>query len=496
MRISSVLLTVCLLAAADPAPAVTYQSCSIEPPAPSREFRAAWIATVANIDWPSRKDLTTAEQKAELVALLDAAVRLNLNAVIFQVRPACDALYASRLEPWSEYLTGSMGKAPTPYYDPLTFAIEEAHRRGIELHAWFNPYRALHFSAKSPVVASHISHTHPEWVRQYGRLEWLDPGEKSVQDYSLSVVMDVLNRYDVDGIHFDDYFYPYKEHDARGNELDFPDRQSWTRLGPHPKLSREDWRRDNVNQFIARVYQSIKSSKPWVKFGISPFGIWRPGNPPAIDGLDAYDRLYADSRKWLASGWVDYFAPQLYWPIESPKQSFPVLLKWWGQQNTRHRLLVPGLDDTRVRGSQKPEQIVNQIRLTRQQAGAGGEVHWDLRNLALNTNLTAALAREAYPQAALVPAMPWLSRSRPAKPSLSAVAGERPGEVHVTWTAVSKEAPAHWVCQARSQGEWKTEILPAEVVGWRFRSPPEYVCVCAVDRYGNSSAVAGMRRQP
>ena len=190
---------------------LNYVPARLSPPPPAREFRGAWIATVGNIDWPSKPGLPVAEQKAELIGLLDQAAKLRLNAVIFQVRPSCDALYPSTLEPWSEYLTGTMGQAPSPAYDPLAFALEQAHLRGLELHAWFNPYRAGAAVAKSPVSANHIRRTRPQLVREYGKSFWLDPGEREVQEYSLRVVMDVVKRYDVDGVHFDDYFYPYKE---------------------------------------------------------------------------------------------------------------------------------------------------------------------------------------------------------------------------------------------------------------------------------------------
>src|SRR6478609_11859693 len=215
------------------------------PPQPRQEFRGAWVATVGNSVWPSKPGLPVSEQKSELLAILDQAKRLKLNTIIFQVRPACDALYASKLEPWSEYLTGRMGQPPAPFYDPLAFAIQEAHRRGLELHAWFNPYRAHHFKSVSSISSDHISKTHPELVRDYGRYLWLDPGEPEVQDYSLQVVMDVLKRYDVDGIHFDDYFYPYPEKDAQGRELEFPDEASWKKYGVPRQLSREDWRRES-----------------------------------------------------------------------------------------------------------------------------------------------------------------------------------------------------------------------------------------------------------
>jgi uncharacterized lipoprotein YddW (UPF0748 family) len=418
----SALITLLLLALLH-CSAATYIPSRVVPPKPAREYRAAWVATVANIDWPSSNGLGTAQQKAELEAIMDRAVQLKLNALIFQVRPACDAVYASSFEPWSEYLTGTMGKAPEPSYDPLAFAVEEAHKRGLELHAWFNPYRAHHPTAKSPIAANHISKLHPEMVRQYGKSLWLDPGEKEVQDYCVKVVMDVVKRYDIDGIHFDDYFYPYKEEDRSGNELDFPDEASWRRFGAGGKLTRDDWRRENVNSLIHCVYDSIKATKPWVKFGVSPFGIWRPGNPPQIRGFDAYAKLYADSRKWLANGWVDYFAPQLYWAISSPEQSFPVLLKWWAHQNPKDRLLLPGMDDTKTTHRWEPDEIISQIRLTRKQDGANGNVHWNMRTLMHNASLDKALEQQVYAQPALVPACSWLDATRPAAPKVACNGG-------------------------------------------------------------------------
>ena len=324
----------------------------------------------ANKDWPSKPGLSVAEQKAELIALLDRAVQLKLNAIVFQVRPSSDAVYASAIEPWSEYLTGTMGRAPQPFYDPLAFAIEEAHRRGLELHAWFNPFRALHPQTKSPVAPNHISRTHPELVRRYGDQFWLDPGDPAVRAHVLRVVMDVVQRYDVDGVQFDDYFYPYPEKDAAGRELEFPDDATWQKFGLASGFSnRDDWRRANVNQFIHSVYQSIKAVKPWVKFGISPFGIWRPMNPPQIRGLDAYAKLYADSRLWLANGWLDYFAPQLYWAVEPKEQSFPALLNWWVRQNPKGRHLWPGLNAANVGEKWRPEEIDRQIKVMRSPAG-------------------------------------------------------------------------------------------------------------------------------
>jgi uncharacterized lipoprotein YddW (UPF0748 family) len=488
---------VSLLAIAGAVPglkAATYEPCRVSPPRPDREFRGAWVATVANIDWPSAKGLSTAEQKEELLRILDRAVKLKLNAIIFQVRPACDAMYASAIEPWSEYLTGAMGQAPQPYYDPLAFAIEEAHKRGLELHAWFNPYRARLLPAPTPACAQHISKTHPALVRQYGKLLWLDPGEKEVQDYSLGVVLDVVRRYDVDGIHFDDYFYPYKEQDAAGQDLDFPDAASWRRFGAGSRLSREDWRRQNVNTFIQRVYASIKALKPWVKFGVSPFGIWRPGNPAQIHGYDAYEKLYADSRKWLSNGWLDYFAPQLYWSIEAPDQSFPVLLKWWGQQNSKHRLLVAGLDATKTLGKWPPDEIVRQIQIARKQSNVGGHIHWNMKSLMRNGALDEALERQVYLQPAIMPAAPWLDGAHPGKPLLSARPVEGGAAWSFEWKGAAEGRAWLWLLQTRSGGHWTTEVLPEGAASHLWKGPPpDLVALSAVNRVGSVGTAAGLR---
>ena len=359
-------------------PAVAVTCCALsfvsaaEPPKPPREFRAAWVATVANIDWPGQPGLPVADQQRELAGLFDRAVELNLNAIIFQIRPAADALYKSDLEPWSPYLTGKMGAPPQPLYDPLEFAVAAAHQRGLELHVWFNPYRALHKSFKGDVSPNHISKTHPDYVRRYDGYLWLDPGHPRAMRHSLNVIMDVVRRYDVDGVHLDDYFYPYPITDDRGNEVPFPDEATWQSAAT--EIARDDWRRENVNRLIEGMYREVKATKPWVKVGISPFGIWRPGHPEGIRGFDAYAKLYADARKWLQDGWVDYITPQLYWTIDSEGQSYPKLLSWWHEQNVLHRHLWPGNFASRV-GMQgerawPANEIVRQIEVTRDQVGA------------------------------------------------------------------------------------------------------------------------------
>jgi uncharacterized lipoprotein YddW (UPF0748 family) len=490
---------VAALFAAFIADAATYEPSKVIPPQPMREFRAAWIATVDNIDWPSSKGLSTQEQQAELLAMLNRAAQLKLNVIVFQVRPACDAMYASSLEPWSEFLSGTMGKAPEPFYDPLAFAVEEAHKRGLELHAWFNPYRARFRVGNSPAAATHVSRTHPQLVRRYGDSLWLDPGDKDVQNYSLSVVMDVLKRYDVDGIHFDDYFYPYKVKDRAGREVDFPDDSSWRRFGVGKKLTRDDWRRQNVDDFILRVYQSIKAAKPWVKFGISPFGIWRPMYPPQIKGMDAYADLYADSRKWLANGWVDYFAPQLYWAIDPPAQSFPVLLRWWAQQNAKDRLLCAGMDSTKVGRADSsrgwpPQEIVRQIRLARSQRGAGGHIHWDIKSLMRNPAFDELLTQAVYQQPALVPATPWLGRTRPSKPKIS-IATSSGLHFEIRWAPDPSGQTRLWLLQTRMGGRWAEEILPGNKPVRAWDGPqPEVVAVSAVSYNGQLSAPTVLER--
>ena len=412
------------------------------PPPVQREFRGLWVATVENIDWPSQRGLDSARQKQELLAILDRASALRLNVVVFQVRGSCDAFYDSKIEPWSEYLTGRMGKAPSPFYDPLEFAVAEAHKRGLELHAWFNPYRARLRDLKTPVADNHVTVTHPELVRTYGKYLWLDPAEPGTREYSLSVVMDVVRRYDIDGVHFDDYFYPYPEK-VGDREINFPDDVPWKRYQENGgKLMRADWRRDNVDRFVHSVYEAIKKEKPWVKFGISPFGIWRPSHPPQISGFDSYDKLYGDSRKWLGEGWLDYCAPQLYWPVDQKAQSFPALLQWWASQNTRHRTLLAGMKVNGWKGvSDDAKEMAHEIELTRDQSGASGEILWHAKPLMLDTNgVAGVLQNQMYTQPALVPASPWLSTNAPGQPLLQAAMED--GELKINWKSSGGARPA------------------------------------------------------
>jgi uncharacterized lipoprotein YddW (UPF0748 family) len=477
-------------------PAASYLPTGVAPPAVSREFRGVWVASIGNIDWPSRAGLSTAEQKAEFLALLDRAEELRLNAVILQVRPSSDALYASKLEPWSEYLTGRMGQAPEPYYDPLEFTVAETHRRGMELHAWFNPFRARHSSARSPVSGNHITKTKPQLVRTYGKYLWLDPGEPAVQDHAVNVITDVVRRYDIDGVHIDDYFYPYKEKDAAGKPVEFPDNTNWGRyLGGGGKLERDDWRRENVNRFVQRLAAAIKVEKSWVKFGVSPFGIWRPGNPAQIRGMDAYADIYADSRKWLVNGWVDYFSPQLYWSTSAREQSYPVLLKWWAEQNVRGRHLWPGLA-IRTPSPRSPKEITSQIKLTRNQAGSTGNLLWSMKSLLQNKDgIGDLLRREAYTQPALIPASPWLDAQAPSRTRVVADDTVGGGNLKVWWSVAPGESVARWVVQSKVNGKWRVEIFAGQYNSCLMKGAPEYVAVSAVDRAGNLGPATVLERK-
>jgi uncharacterized lipoprotein YddW (UPF0748 family) len=486
---ATILAVLAALAFAQSARAADYVPARIEAPYIQREFRGVWIATVANLDWPSVPGLPVADQKRELIAMLDMAARLNLNAVIFQVSSVCDAMFESKLAPWSYYLTGTMGKAPAPYYDPLRFAIDEAHKRGLELHAWFSPYRAGHPSLKQqPIAPNHISRVRPDLIRTYGTWPWLDPGERDVQNYAINLVMEVVNGYDIDGVHFDDRMgYPY-EPDLR---IEFNDQATYSRYkSGGGTLSRDEWRRDNVNTLVQRVYESIKAAKPWVKFGIAPAGIWQPGYPPQIKGQNNYAKLYTDSRKWLMEGWVDYLSPQLYWPVKQTEQSFPVLFRWWLDQNPKHRNIWPGQTLEKV-ATWKPQEIVDQINQTRSiRPGSSGTVLFRAKYLKDNSaGVTSLLMKNAFAKPALVPASAWLDKQLPSVPTLT-VTNDRT----VSWNSATNEQIALWIFQTRTGDQWQTRLLPGSVRGCVLDTSPDVISLKALDRCGVTGNAAILQR--
>jgi uncharacterized lipoprotein YddW (UPF0748 family) len=475
---------------------------SLRAPEPLREFRGVWIATVNNLDWPSRSNLSVAAQQAELLAILDRLAELRMNAIVFQVRPEFDALYQSAFEPWSRYLTGRQGRAPSPIWDPLAFAVEEAHRRNIEVHAWLNPYRAA-FWRDSVTAVNHVTVERPDLVRVYSQYLWMDPGMPESRALTMRVITDIVQRYDIDGVHIDDYFYPYPEM-RRGEKILFPDASTfdaYRRAGG--TLDLNHWRRSNVDEMVRELYTTVKAVKPWVKVGISPFGIWRPGVPATTTaGIDQYDELFADVKKWLNEGWLDYVAPQLYWPPQPAEQAFDVLLRWWVSESTKGREVWPGLALYKlpVRGPKHmtAEHIAQEIELTRQQPGARGHVMFNTRVLMNNVDRVADWLRPLYAQPALTPRMAWLDSIPPARPE-AVIAIDSLGTTVVRFVAGDNKYVTSWVVQSRVRGVWYTAILPGTErthILSGVETAADAISVAAVDRVGNIGPAAILRRTP
>lgn len=389
---------------------------------PKREFRAAWIATVSNIDWPSKPGLPAEQQKSEFVARLDQLKAMGCNAVIVQVRPACDAFYNSVEEPWSRYLTGKQGKPPFPYYDPLTFMIEQAHKRNMEFHAWFNPYRALVIKGKNPNPPDHVTNKHSDWLVNYGSKTYLNPGLPMVREYVIRIIMDVVKRYDIDAVHLDDYFYPY-----RIAGLEFPDELTYKKYGKDFD-SKDAWRRNNVDLFMSVLNTNIKQVKPWVKLGVSPFGVWRnaskdPRGSKTRGGQTCYDDLYSDVLLWAKEGWVDYLAPQLYWEHGHRLVAFDVLMPWWDQFAT-NRHIYYGLGVYRMLNATRPpwnssDELLWQLKDIRENARTPGAIFYSTSNFdKLDRGVTERVAKFNV-NYALPPRMKWLDSIPPPAATLT-----------------------------------------------------------------------------
>lgn len=383
-----------------------------------REFRGVWVATVANIDWPSQPGLSSEQQKQELIRILDEHHKSGVNAIILQIRPAADAFYEKGRELWSRFLTGSQGRAPAPYYDPLEFAVNEAHKRGMELHAWFNPYRASTTLNSSDINQQHITRIHPDWFFTYAGKKLFNPGLPDVRNYIIKVIMDVVRNYDIDGVHFDDYFYPYPER----NQV-IQDQAAFEKYGKE-FTNIADWRRNNVDILIHAISDSIHSVKKYVKFGVSPFGIWRnvSQDPEGSEssGLDSYSTLYADTRKWVKDGWLDYITPQIYFPLYYRVAPFEKLMDWWSNNTYGKHLYIgqaayraterrPGWNDWR--------QIPDQIRYIRQNPRVQGSVFFSSKSVTNNfAGIQDSLRNNFYRFPALPPQMLWLDEIPPQSP--------------------------------------------------------------------------------
>jgi len=472
---------------------------------PKREFRAAWIATVGNIDWPSTPRLSTDKQKKELTDILEFDRQIGLNAVLFQVRPAADAFYAKGQEPWSKWLTGKQGTPPDPVYDPLELAINEAHKRGIELHAWFNPYRASldgNFAALAP---GHITNLRPDWFFIYGGIKLFNPGIPEVRDYIVKIILNVVDKYDIDGVHMDDYFYPYS---IAGQKI--KDADTFKKYGgDFDNIA--DWRRDNVNQLIKMLGDSIHKHKPYMKFGISPMGIWanKSQNPEGSDthGGDSYYELYADSRKWIKEGWIDYINPQLYWTFNYRLAAFETLLDWWSN-NTYGRHLYIGQAAYRINepgsaGFKQPSQIPDQIKYLRANPRVQGSVYFSQRSLQNNPlGFADSLKTRYYNHPALPPVMLWLDSIPPNKP-LQVQAEATSGKVVLKWTAplpAADNEPVYGYVVYRFNGDEKVDVSRAEnILHIQYSAEPssedrttnkdkQYIyVVTALDRLKNES---------
>lgn len=375
------------------------------------ELRAVWVATVVNIDWPNSGNYSPVLQQQSFIRLLDMHKANGMNAMVVQIRPSGDAFYPSPYEPWSQWLTGIQGKPPAPYYDPLEFMITETHKRNMEFHAWMNPYRAEFKVGESSISPTHITRLHPEWFLTYGDKRFFDPGNKQVQQYVTHIVRDVVERYAVDAIHFDDYFYPYR---IEGKE--FPDNASFALYGNG--LSKDNWRRSNVDSVILMLNTAIKKVNPKCQFGISPFGVWRnadkdPEGSNTKAGQTNYDDLYADILLWLKNGWIDYVAPQLYWEFGHKAAPYEVLIDWW-DKHTYGRNCYIGLGIYRAGSNaawKDNTQLPRQIEALRKRPNIQGMIFFSSNSFDKNPNgWNDSLRLHYFKEPAPTPSFPWLNK--------------------------------------------------------------------------------------
>lgn len=408
-------------------------------------MRAVWIATVANIDWPSQRNLTARQQKAEMVQMLDSFAALHINTVIFQIRPTADAFYSSTLEPWSHWLTGKQGKRPDNFYDPLQFVIEEAHKRFIDVHVWLNPYRVTNSDNIDILSPDHLFFKNRNLFVKYGDKYYFDPGLDETRQFLNRVVQDIVERYDVDAIHFDDYFYPYKVK----NE-DFPDDKSF-KANPRgfSPAQKDDWRRNNVNMIIQELQQTIKSTKPWVEFGISPFGVWRnksvdPRGSDTQAGVQNYDDLYADILKWLQEGSIDYVVPQLYWEIGKKVADYKVLAKWWNENSYGKNLYI-GLFATQLGNPQAAEawrkgnELARQLQHNQEYDKIDGAAFFSAKGFMKNLQgINDTLRRNYYRYPALTPVNRNINGEASAQPQNVRVVKDG-SEAYLLWDRVDEE---------------------------------------------------------
>lgn len=442
-----------------------------------RELRGAWVASVWNINFPSTPKVPEVIQKFELRNMLDRLKECGFNAVFFQVRPEGDALYRSELEPWSAWLTNRQGRDPG--YDPLQYLIEQAHERNIEVHAWMNPYRAQ--SGNQARVAPHIAVTHPEHVHPYGAVKWMDPGAQPVRGRLVDVCRDVTKRYDVDGIHFDDYFYPYP---LEG--VPFPDQATYQAYRDGGgTLGLADWRRENVNSAVREVNDAVRGEKDYVRFGISPFGLPAPDRPEGISGFDQYEGLYADTQKWMNEGWVDYLAPQLYWPTTQPRQPYEPLLNWWAEHTQGGRYIFAGNDLSSLGKNAKwtVDEFKKQVAITRAQHdnGAQGNIWYNVGPLLENRRgIVSAFKDHLYGEPALTPPLSRFKGQAVAAPE-ARVEGRQVSMTHRDGVPLR----AWTVYRPKADGWELDRIIPGDQS--TFELPAGRWAIAAANKHGNES---------
>ena len=468
---------------------------------PKREFRGAWIATVANIDWPINKNSSSGEQIKELVDMIESLDSAGINAIFFQIRTECDALYDSQIEPWSYWLTGKQGKAPEPFYDPLKFAIDEAHKRGIELHAWFNPYRSVKTVGAYEQSKNHVSELHPEWILNFDNYKMLDPGNPDVKKYVLDVVSDVLLRYDVDGIHFDDYFYPYSP------KVSKEDSSSFANYGMDFS-NIDDWRRYNINSLMADIYDLIKKEKPYVKFGISPFGIVE-NKYAGTNGFESYNILYCDPLNWIENKIVDYVNPQLYWELDHKAAPYAKLLPWWSEISDSVHLYI-GQYSSRMAAENytgSKTELGDQLRLNRATNNVEGEVFFSAKSITQNYGgFKDSLKNHFFRYPALPPVMEWKDTTAPAAPENLTARIDSNKVVNLSWTHNFKDSSGlNYFLIYKFPNEDKVDlenpkyimdIIPGDLRKYSLKSVGDYkqalFILTSLDRLKNESAPSNM----
>lgn len=408
---------------------------------PKRELRSAWVATVYNIDWPSKKGLTSDVQKQEFINMIGKLKEMGINSVVVQIRPTSDSFYPSSLVPWSEFLTGTQGK--NPGYDPLAFMIEETHKNNMEFQAWMNPYRISTKNNLNSLSEYHPAKLNPDWVISYGGRLYYDPGNPQVRKFLVNGVLEVVKNYDIDAIQFDDYFYPYK---IPGQ--DFPDNKSY-KLHGH-SMTKDAWRRNNVNTFIDKVNKGIKEEKSYVKFGISPFGIWRnslvdPTGSATRGGQTSYDSLYADTRYWINNNMIDYIAPQIYWNFGFSPAPYETLIDWWTNEvKDKNVHLYIGQAAYKVNKWDDPKELTNQSKYNLNFSDIKGSIFFSAKQLLKNPKgIKDNYSNNLYKYPALIPTMPWLDNTPPMAPNSLYISRENTG-VCIYWDSTDKENVSYY----------------------------------------------------